>query len=93
MKRIAAKGLRLRVSELDVGIKNTSDTNLTAQAETYAELFQIYLDYADQMDAVQVWGLTDDRSWRGDEYPLLFNNKVQPKPAFYKVVELVQPAQ
>ena len=93
MKRIAAKGLRLRVSELDVGIKNTSDTNLTAQAETYAELFKIYLDYADQMDAVQVWGLTDDRSWRGDEYPLLFNNKVQPKPAFYKVLELVQPAQ
>ena len=89
MQKIAAKGLLLRVSELDVGISNTSDVNLTAQANRYVDLFKIFMDYADQMEAVQVWGLTDDRSWRGDEFPLLFDDRCMPKPAFYSVVELI----
>lgn len=93
MQKIAAKGLLLRVSELDVGISNTSDVNLTLQAARFADLFQIFVDFADQMEAVQVWGLTDDRSWRADEYPLLFNDRCMPKPAFYSVVELVEKAQ
>jgi len=45
------------------------------------------------MDAVQVWGVTDDRSWRSTEYPLLFDNKVRPKPAFYTVLEVLETAE
>ena len=90
-ERIAAKGLRLRVSELDIGITGNSDLNLKSQAKLYADLFRIYMDFADQLDAVQVWGLTDERSWRNGEYPLLFDSKVAPKPAFYALLDLVKP--
>lgn len=92
-ERIAAMGLRLRVSELDVGINSDNSINRTFQASRYAELFQIFMDFSDQLEAVQVWGLTDDRSWRGDEYPLLFDAKGSHKPAFDAILKLVQPAE
>ncbi len=72
----------LRVSELDVGIPDTSDENLTRQAFRYNLLFELYEQYADQLIAVHTWGTVDDLSWRADEYPLLFDSKAQPKPAF-----------
>jgi len=93
MEQISAKGLRLRVSELDVAITDNSDVQLLTQAYRYEALFKIFLDFADKIDAVQVWGVTDDLSWKASEYPLLFDRKANPKPAFDKVVELVQPAE
>ena len=42
-------------------------------------------------EAVQVWGVTDDRSWRSDEYPLLFDLKIRPKEAFFAVAEAATP--
>lgn len=92
MQEISAKGLRLRISELDVAIDNNSEVQLRTQAYRYAALFQIFLEYADYIDAVQVWGVTDDLSWKASNYPLLFDRKAQPKFAFDAVVELVQPA-
>ena len=92
-ERIASKGLRLRVSELDVGITADNKINRISQATRYAELFQIFMDYADQLEAVQVWGLTDNSSWRASEFPLLFDAKSAPKPAFEAILELVAPAE
>lgn len=90
MQRIADKGLLLRVSELDVGIKDNSDLNQRIQSYKYADFMKVFMEFADQMEAVQVWGLTDNQSWRTGEYPLLFDNKVRPKPAFYSVLETLQ---
>ena len=92
-ERIASKGLRLRVSELDVGITADNKINRISQATRYAELFQIFMDYADQLEAVQVWGLTDNSSWRASEFPLLFDAKSAPKPAFESILELVAPVE
>jgi len=92
-ERIAAKGLRLRVSELDVGITADNDMNRLSQATRYTELFEIFMDFADQLEAVQVWGLTDNSSWRASEFPLLFDAKSAPKPAFDALVELVKPTE
>ena len=79
--------LLLRVSELDVGIPDTSEANLTRQAYRYSELFELYEQYADQLIAVHTWGTVDDLSWRADEYPLLFDEKAQPKPAFNAIMD------
>ena len=91
MKEISAKGLRLRVSELDVAIDNNSEVQLRTQAYRYVALFQIFMEYAEHIDAVQVWGVTDDLSWKASNYPLLFDAKARPKFAFHSLVELVQP--
>lgn len=89
-QQIAKRDLLLRVSELDVGIDDTSEENLQKQAKYYSNLMKIFLRYADRIEAVQVWGTVDDMSWRADEYPLLFDKDAQPKPAFDTLVELAQ---
>lgn len=86
-KRIAAMGLRLRISELDVTVPDTLDTSFEAQAKLYGQIMKLAVSYADQVEAVQVWGVTDDLSWRARQYPLLFNGDATPKPAFYAVLE------
>ena len=83
----------LRVSELDVGIDANDETNWERQSFFYGNLFAIYAQYADQLIAVHTWGTVDDLSWRASNYPLLFDAKSQPKPAFWRLVELATPAQ
>ena len=89
-QRIAEKGLKLRVSELDITISDTSEATLLRQAERYQRLFDIFAQYADQMEAVQLWGVTDDRSWKSAEHPLLFDKNLQPKYAFWGLVDPTQ---
>ena len=82
--------IMLRVSELDVGIEANDEKNWERQAYFYGELFKLYAKYADQIIAVHTWGSVDDMSWRANEYPLLFDNKSQPKPAFWKLTDPTQ---
>ena len=89
---IAALGLRLRVSELDIGVKNPTERDLQKQKERYKAIMQLMLRYSDQTEAVQVWGLTDNMSWRTGENPLLFDKSRNPKPAFYGVIEAAKEA-
>lgn len=63
-------------------------------AARYSELFLIFRNYTDIVDRVTLWGLDDRHSWlnyfpvRGrTNYPLLFDRKYQPKPAFDAVIE------
>ncbi|MBQ4579162.1 MAG: endo-1,4-beta-xylanase [Clostridia bacterium] len=79
--------LRLRVSELDVGISANTEGNQQTQARFYNDLFEMYLQFGDQLEAVHTWGTVDNLSWRADSYPLLFDGQSQPKPAFYAIVD------
>ena len=88
--RVASTGLRLRVSELDVTVKSNSAEAFAKQAAYYANVMKIILPYAAQTEAVQVWGVTDDLSWRAGQYPLLFDAEAQPKPAFWAVVDAIR---
>jgi len=48
---------------------------------------ELYIQFADQMEAVHTWGTVDNLSWRKENYPLLFDGMSQPKPAFYAIVD------
>lgn len=87
VKAVAATGLKLRVSELDVGVSKNTEEQFKKQAKKYADVMNLMLEYADQTEAVQVWGLTDGMSYRKYEYPLLFDAACNPKPAFWAVVD------
>nr|SIP63303.1 Endo-1,4-beta-xylanase A precursor (EC 3.2.1.8), CBM22-GH10 [uncultured bacterium] len=84
---VAGLGIRLRVSELDVTVDNNSETSFKKQAAYYADVMKILIEHSEQFEAVQVWGLTDLMSWRGSQYPLLFDGYGNPKPAFWAVAD------
>ena len=87
VRSVASLGLKLRVSELDVGIKNYSEETLAKQAKKYAAVMRLMREYAGQTEAVEVWGLKDDMSYRSYEHPLLFDADLSPKPAFWAVAD------
>ena len=87
VERIEQLGLRLRVSELDVGASGNTEAAFKKQAEFYANLMKLLIKHSDSFEAVQVWGLNDQMSWRSKDYPLLFDGKGNPKPAFWAVAD------
>ena len=89
VEKISGMGLKLRVSELDIGAGKQTEKALMAQKEAFKAIMKLMLQYADQTEAVQVWGLKDNMSWRTGAYPLLFDTNGNPKPAFFGVVEAV----
>jgi endo-1,4-beta-xylanase len=84
---IAALNIRLRVSELDVTVDNNTEASFRKQAKYYADVMKILIAHSDQFEAVQVWGLTDTMSWRSRNFPLLFDGRGNPKPAFWAVAD------
>lgn len=63
-------------------------------ARRYADLFTLFHQHRDKISRVTLWGVTDANSWLNNwpvrgrtNYPLLFDRKGQPKPAFEAVVE------
>jgi endo-1,4-beta-xylanase len=66
-------------------------------AQRYADIFALFVKYADVIDRVTFWGVTDADSWLNNwpvrgrtNYPLLFDRNGQPKPAFDAVIKTVR---
>jgi GH35 family endo-1,4-beta-xylanase len=64
-----------------------SAEDLKAQAEAYARLFGIFLKHKDHIERVTFWGLSDRRTWRFGQHPLLFDDNNQRKPAYIAIVD------
>lgn len=91
LDKFASTGLDVQITELDITTSDTSETGLQNQAQLYSDIFDVYVDYADSISAVVIWGVTDDQSWRASRVPLLFDENFQAKPAFYSVIDDVEP--
>ncbi|MEM8946678.1 MAG: endo-1,4-beta-xylanase [Planctomycetota bacterium] len=65
---------------------------LARQAEQYAQLFELFQEYHDVVLRVSFWNLHDGESWLNHfpwervNHPLLFDRKLEPKPAFDAVI-------
>ena len=63
-------------------------------ADQYARLFALFLKHSDKIKRVTFWGLHDGRSWlnsfpfKRTNHPLLWDRKLQPKPAFGSVIRI-----
>jgi GH35 family endo-1,4-beta-xylanase len=95
-------GVKLSVSELDIiafpsysayssssgTVTNSDVTNqyLLTQAGLFGDYMKLYLDNADIIERVSLWGVTDDISWRAKGLPLLFDPNGKAKPGYYKFV-------
>jgi endo-1,4-beta-xylanase len=93
MKKLGATGLKIRISELDVKSVLTSAAGgrtplLDAyQAEMYKYVVSSYMKYipAAQRAGITVWGVDDATSWLsngGKEFPLMYDNSYNKKPAY-----------
>jgi endo-1,4-beta-xylanase len=66
----------------------SSEEAFKQQAEVYTKLFEIFLRHSDAIDRVTFWGISDRRSWRSGQSPLLFDGQMRPKPAYQALLDL-----
>src|SRR5690606_23453578 len=83
IKRFQGLGLEQAVTELDVTVLANTEAQIIEQGHYYKRAFDIFRAYADDLACVTVWGLTDGRSWRSSQIPLLFDASFQAKEAYY----------
>ncbi|HEY9533227.1 MAG TPA: endo-1,4-beta-xylanase [Mucilaginibacter sp.] len=102
IKRFASLGLKVQITELDISVyqndKDIDDSDLITerlqkQAEQYAKVFKVFRDYKQYITGVTFWNVSDRHTWldnfpvRGRKnYPLLFDQNLQPKKAYWGVV-------
>ena len=86
-----------RLKELDPYTDGIPPSVLNLQAEKYASIFKIFLEYSDVIERVSFWGVLDHYSWLRDwpvkgrtAYPALFDRDYRPKPAYFAIRNLVK---
>jgi GH35 family endo-1,4-beta-xylanase len=67
-----------------------SPQDLKAQADDYAKLFSIFIKHKDSLKRVTFWGLSDRRTWRFGQHPLIFDSNNRRKPAYAAIVDAVR---
>ncbi|MCL2559614.1 MAG: endo-1,4-beta-xylanase [Turicibacter sp.] len=93
MIRFIETGARISVTELDITIGTQANplpmplpaADQQRLADAYARVMGYYLEFAEYMNRVSIWGLADSQSWRAWGQPLLFDGSLQAKDAFWAV--------
>jgi endo-1,4-beta-xylanase len=92
-------GVEQQITELDVSVYTSSDESfpeppaerLLAQAQQYRALFELFDRYQEHVTSVTLWGLSDGHTWLDDsgrdDAPLLFDDQLRAKEAFWAVVD------
>jgi endo-1,4-beta-xylanase len=95
LERFAALGLELAITEADVRMRlPATPDKLAVQAEYFARLAQACLDVPPCV-SFTVWGFADAHSWvsrrfEGYGAATLFDDRVQPKPAYAAVSDVLR---
>ena len=101
--KFKALGLETHITELDVSVYSDNSQSYETfpaelkvrQANLYKSLFQIFLRHTDTVTNVTVWGKDDSNTWlrtfpvARNNWPLLFDERLQSKPAYWSVLETV----
>jgi len=95
MKRLAALGLEIHVTEMTVYIRDeVTQEKLDQQAEIYRDIMEVCLS-VDACKTFVMWGFTDLHSHLSDNpnrgSALIFDESYQPKPAYYALIDVLKP--
>jgi GH35 family endo-1,4-beta-xylanase len=66
-----------------------SPEDLKAQADAYARLFAIFVKHEGVIERVTFWGLSDRRTWRFGQHPLIFDGNNQRKPCYVSITDVL----
>jgi endo-1,4-beta-xylanase len=95
-------GIELQITELDVSVYTSNSDPQSAyteslaqkQSDAYDRYFTEFRSFNDAITGVTFWGLADDYTWLDNfpvsgrkNYPLLFNVNLDPKPAYFEVID------
>ena len=83
MERYAELGMVCNITELDLGIADTSEKSLMQQADDYFAITRTAMT-VDNCTTVMIWGLKDNDSWRSSN-PLIYDSGLNAKPAYWGV--------
>ena len=89
MQRLAALGLLVNISEMDVRIANVAgaqQTRLDAQRAAYHDVVRLCV-LEPACHAVTFWGFTDAHTWISGDLPLLYDDRYVVKPAYQGVLD------
>ena len=97
MMRFIETGARISVTELDITIGTQAvplprplpEADQERLAAAYARVMGYYLEFAQYLNRISIWGLADTQSWRAWGQPLLFDGAFRAKDAFWAVCEAV----
>ena len=79
--------------ERDDSVQGNADSSADALAKRYADLFDLFAKYHNDIYAVTLWGIGDGWSWLRGGQPLLFDNNLDPKPCYYSVLKSLKKGQ
>ena len=85
VKKFCDAGYEVQATELDIGVKEDSDSAFLLQGRKYRSFFKNMKALQEEgypVTGITVWGLNDDLSWRRDEKCLLFDGDMNPKNAY-----------
>ena len=89
---IHSAGLKCQITELDINCNGEQE--FEKQKEAYYKVVKGVLEgnYDDTMDvnAIIVWGVTDNTSWHSNRSPLMFDSNYAKKPAYYGFLEAIE---
>jgi endo-1,4-beta-xylanase len=99
MKRLAALGLEVQITEMDVSVQN-NPRPMQAKFDTEAQIYRDMLSTCltvKRCTAFVMWGFTDRHSWipgatGHPDAPLIFDVAYRPKPAFFALVDVLDEA-
>ena len=95
LKRLAALGLELHITELDIRMPlPVTPALLETQAQNYRELLKLFLEFP-QARSCTTWGITDRYSWIPTEFKgygaaLLWDENDRPKPAHAALLDALR---
>lgn len=84
-KAFCEEGYEVQATELDIGVKESSKGAFRTQGSKYKSFFRVMKNLQEEgypVTNVTVWGLNDELSWRKDEFALMFDKDMEPKPAY-----------
>lgn len=102
LNKYKSLGVQIQITEMDVSVytsnsdPESSYTDALAQQQTIAfeRYFLAFRNFKDDITGVTFWGLADDYTWLDNfpvpgrkNYPLLFDENLDPKPAYFEVID------